>query len=100
MTDEFWLNVKILITELLNAAAPKLDLETINGVKHYLDHDEYEMAFEGLFIDLIELSIVPDVDLTIYLELGKKLKLNEEAIFDANFWGKFQEYILTNTRAN
>lgn len=54
--QEIFLRANNLLRRLLDANKPNLDLKSIDAVLHYLDHDEYEMAFEGLFIDLMTLG--------------------------------------------
>ncbi len=82
------------ILSLLDIYSDILDADTYNAVMHYLQHGEYEMAFEGLFIDLINANFeIQKIDIDYYFTLGKKLSLNKISIFDYEFWKKFERYI-------
>jgi hypothetical protein len=90
---EFWLMVEQKIQDLLNRYSNDLDEESKEAVIHYLEHSEYEMAFEGLFIELMKLkALLSKEESSDYIELGEKLGLNEESVFDADFWQKFSSY--------
>ena len=87
---EFWQNAERILLVLLNRYSIELDDDSRESVQHYLDHSEYEMAFEGLFIELMALKLETyDIEFNSYVELGKVLGLKEESIFDADFWMKF-----------
>lgn len=91
---EFWLMTESMLQELLNQSQEKLDADSIESVQHYLDHSEYEMAFEGLFIELMKLNHIPkNADIGKYIELGKNLDLENESVFDADFWSKFVQFV-------
>ncbi|TBM16195.1 hypothetical protein EYY86_07760 [Hafnia paralvei] len=79
---------------LLNIYADILDPDTYSSVIHYLEHGEYEMACEGLFIDLIEANFQPQkIDIEYYLKILIKLNLNNESIFNADFWKYLNNYL-------
>lgn len=91
--ETFWVNTEHLLQALLDKNSEQLDAETVEAVQHYLDHSEYEMAYEGLFIELIKLDQNPkNIDFSIYTDLGKKLKLDVESVFDSDFWKKYIKY--------
>ncbi|RYD58285.1 MAG: hypothetical protein EOP56_05010 [Sphingobacteriales bacterium] len=69
-----------------------LGSDTVNTIFHYLDHAEYEMAFEILFIELMKLNMAAPIDIAKSRELGVLLRLNEQSVFDSNFWEKFDRY--------
>lgn len=75
----------------------KLDAKSIKFVEHYIKHAEYEMAFEGLFIEIMKIEDVPKIDLIKSRKVAKLLKLDEESVFDDGFWNKFEQYILENS---
>lgn len=83
---------------ILKTVHSKLDKEAIDFVQHYIEHDEYEMAFEGLFIEIMKLEEIPKIDLFKSKEIGKSLKMNEESVFDFDFWNKFDNYVKENGR--
>lgn len=82
------------IIDLLNIYADILDPDTYSEVMHYLEHGEYEMAYEGLFIDLIKANFQPQkIDMGYYLKICIKLKINNENIFNADFWEYLNNYL-------
>ncbi|CUI04752.1 hypothetical protein [Massilia antarctica] len=69
-----------LIRQLLNENAAHLDAESKDFVRHYLDHDEYKMAFEGLFLELIATGTFHSSEnLAVYVALGKALNLDSRS---------------------
>jgi hypothetical protein len=75
-----------------------LDTESIQSIEHYINCDEYEMAFEILFLEIITNKLAIE-DKTEALNIGKQLKLDEESVFDINFWGRFEQYLKENIDA-
>jgi len=74
--NQFFENALKMIQDLLNQNLEILDDESKEAVQHYLDHDEYEMAFEGLFIDLMSVNkLISNKNLDSYVDLGKQLHL-------------------------
>ena len=83
--NEIKKDIEILLNEYKNL----FDNKTNNAIKHYIEHDEYEMAFEGLFIDIIKQNNwISDKSITYYLEIGMQLSLDKESVFDPDFWMK------------
>ena len=74
------------IRALLAQNREALGEATAESVGHYLDHGEYEMALEGLCIDLLHLPGEPVVDWAECVELGLALGLDKHAAFDAGLW--------------
>ena len=99
MENETWKYIKEFIQFILKTVNSKLDKESIDSVNHYVDHDEYEMAFEGLFLEIMQLKEIPKIDWQKSKEVGELLKLNEESVFDFDFWNKFENYIKRNSRS-
>ncbi len=97
MQEYSWKLIREYLQFVLNIVQSSLDKETVNLVNHYIEHDEYEMAYEGLFIEIIKLEEIPNIDLLKSKKIGELLKLNEETVFDFEFWGKFERYIKANT---
>jgi len=90
--DFEWIDKSIM--SLLNFYSEKLGVETYETVKNYVEHDEYEMAYEGLFLDLISIKFSPhEIDLPRYLDIGISLKLNKESCFHPDFWSYLTHYI-------
>jgi len=46
---------KDFISNILLRVRSELDDESIKTVEHYIQYDEYEMAFEVLFIEIMKL---------------------------------------------
>jgi hypothetical protein len=85
-----WHSINNFIRKSLEENQDSLDQETIDFVNHYLQYDEYEMAFEGLFIELMDLGQSSNVDLEKSWEIGQELELHKYSIFDETFWVKFE----------
>lgn len=72
----------------------ELDQKTKDSVSHFLSHDEYEMGYEGLFIEMIKSNYVPSRDEAAeYLKIGRDLGLDRESVFDPEFWEKLVSYL-------
>jgi hypothetical protein len=80
------------ILEIKNKNQTSLNEETHQAVDHYLLHDEYEMAFEILFLELMKKELFKDIDIFKSKKTAIFLKLNKESIFDFNFWKKFEAF--------
>jgi hypothetical protein len=93
MNNEIAHEAKSFVEGVLLRINSELDKEAVRDVNIYLTHGEYEMAFEGLFIEIMNLGIAPDIDWHKSGEIAKKLKLDEESIFDYNFWARFSKYV-------
>lgn len=96
MEKEIWEYIKKFIQSVLTIVQSSLNEEAIKSVNHYLEHDEYEMAFEGLFIEIMALKEIPKINLLKSKEVGELLNLNKETIFDFEFWNNFENYIKRN----
>ncbi len=67
---------------------------TEKSVRHYINYDEYEMAFEGLFIELMSLNEKLNIDYSESYKIALLLKLNEETVFDANFLEEISSFYI------
>lgn len=66
----------------------------LSEVEHYYDHNEPEMAFEGLVIDLMNAGKYPEgVNYEAWKELGLHYELDSESVFRSNFWTEFQKWV-------
>lgn len=81
------------IRKTLSLVKCDLDEESYNAVEHYLNHDEYEMAFEGLFIELIQSKSKPIIDFKNSRKIALALGLDKESVFDGDFWIKFEKFL-------
>ncbi len=98
MVNDIWKNIEVFIKDTLSLTTEYLDIESIEFIEHYLKYDEYEMAFEALFIEIIKMKHLPTIDFNKSLEIAMHLKLNEESIFEPDFWNKFEKYTLNNIK--
>jgi len=98
MQDENWKYTKEYIQHILSLVQPKLNNDSFESVNHYLKYDEYEMAFEGLFLEIMKMQEIPKIDFYKSREIGEFLKLNEESVFDFEFWEKFENFLAINSR--
>ena len=79
---------------LLQQCEGILCAEAADDVRHYIEHGEPEMAFEGLFIELMRIGRVPEsVDKKSCVKLGEYLNLDVETVLDDDFWIKFTEFL-------
>ncbi|WP_109700671.1 hypothetical protein [Chitinophaga deserti] len=87
-------NVIKYIKATLNQCRPFLIHEkTIVYVEHYLKYGEYEMAFEILFLGIMDSGKVPMIDVNKGMEVAKLLRLDKETIYDVNFWTNFKVFM-------
>lgn len=90
---DFSIMITSVLEELLERFGNLLDDESINSVRHYLDHREFEMAFEGLFIELIKIDTVfSKNELINCIHLAQKLGLDNESVFDGEFWESLNRF--------
>lgn len=92
--NDFFENAAKVILSLMDDNKSRLDPESFSAIQHYVEHDEYEMAFEGLFIELMGLKFfASNTDLSNYIELARNLGLDHDSVFDENFWPKFISFV-------
>jgi hypothetical protein len=70
-----------------------LDAESVEVIGLYLDNREYEMAFEGLFLELIKSGKTIKLNASECMSMARQLKLDKETVFDYQFWSKFEAYL-------
>ena len=89
-THDEWIDIISQTNNIMLICKPYLSDETIVAVKNYLDHDEYEMAIEGLFIDIMQLPAIPDsLSSKICIDLALSVGLDKEVVYQHDFWEKF-----------
>ncbi|KHS62171.1 hypothetical protein QT13_21035 [Pectobacterium brasiliense] len=94
---KYYMEVKNSISKLIDLYGKNLDEEIINSVNHFLEYGEYEMAYEGMFIDLMSIDFSPDdIDVSHYIKICIRLGLNEESMFYFDFWNKLNSYLKTS----
>lgn len=71
----------------------KLTPDDRSEISHFLTHGEYEIAFEGMLISLMKQRVeITQAQKLDFLELTQEMKLNEDAVLDANLYRKLKEY--------
>ena len=89
-----WKLMELKLLEVIKECEEYLDQEAIDAVMHYYRHSEYEMALEGLMIEMIKMQKYPKNDKTdLVNDLVLYYHLNTESVFDYYFWEKFQKWI-------
>jgi len=71
-------------------ARPMLDETAKAAVEHYLGHDEFEMAFEGLCIEMVNSGSLSRDGAAPFIELATALGLDTEASFDEQIVAKLK----------
>ncbi|MET3696516.1 hypothetical protein SAMN05877753_103237 [Bacillus oleivorans] len=67
--------------------------EGVKEIEHFFNHREYEMAFEGLLIELTTIGKYPKVfNFSDWKMLGERYHLDKEAVFAVDIWEKFIEW--------
>jgi hypothetical protein len=99
MNIETKLKAISFIEDSLGILQPVVAEDAFREVKHYLDCDEYEMAFEGLFIELMQLKELPPIDLVKSRQIALLLGLDKESVFKSDFWISFERFIRTATNS-
>tara|TARA_R100001132_G_scaffold27192_1_gene31385 strand:+ start:11263 stop:11754 length:492 start_codon:yes stop_codon:yes gene_type:complete len=78
------------VTGLIESCRGLLDQDGLAEVDHYLNHNEPEMAFEGLLIELIQANKVPDsFDVDQWKRIAQTAGLPAGGVFDEDIWNKF-----------
>ncbi len=71
-----------------------IDAEGLREVRHYLNHGEHEMAFEGLVLELIKSDGTPrKFDGAAWLRLAEQLGLREESVWVGDFWTQLTTWV-------
>ncbi|MDP9807884.1 hypothetical protein J2W42_000722 [Rhizobium tibeticum] len=70
-----------------------LDAESVEVIGLYLDNREYEMAFEGLFLELIKSGRSIKLNTSECMGMARQLKLDKETAFDYQLWSKFEAFL-------
>ncbi|MEM7245847.1 MAG: hypothetical protein AAF533_10920 [Acidobacteriota bacterium] len=75
---------------IVRACWPLVDGDGQKEVRHYLEHGEPEMAFEGLMLELMTGDRFPsEVEFSDLQAMARAFRLDEESVFDGDFWEKF-----------
>lgn len=86
--------MELKLLELIKECEEKLDKESVDEVMHFYNHGEYEMALEGLIIEMLKAQKYPkNYTIDILNELVLYYRLNIESVFDYHFWEKYTKWI-------
>lgn len=91
-----WQELVADIQSEVDANKSKISTEHISSIEHYLEHGEYSMAFEYLFLEIMENA---DADFTLGVEKAQEIGLffdlnnPNECMVDDDFWTKFQVFL-------
>jgi hypothetical protein len=97
MTNENYANYKNRVFKLLNIIEDQISPDVLNGVSHYLNHAEIEMAFELLCLEVIDKNISLNQETkNELLDLAKNFKLDIHSTYEPNFWEKLRAYVSSN----
>lgn len=78
------------VRDLFEECRHLIEDDGASRVSHYIDHNEHEMAFEGLVLELISADATPkNFQFSEWEELARRMRLAEDAVFDGDFWSKF-----------
>lgn len=84
------------VRTLFDQLKPFLDEAANSTLSNYLNHYEFEMAFEGIFIELKNLGYIPsNIDKKHLLELASDLQLDKEMnqVLVNDFWTEFVDFL-------
>jgi len=80
----------------INANRHIIPQDRINDIEHYLNHDEFSMAFEYLCLEIMErdeavfsLGIEKIKELALFFDLDDE----NECMVDGQFWPKLKSYL-------
>lgn len=81
------------IGELIEQSKSLLEDGAIIEIVHYYEHGEYEMAFEGLLIELIKAHKYPEqFNFTEWKSIVKCCNIHQDFVFDSEIWSKFLKW--------
>lgn len=91
-----WESLVEKIQTEINANNGVIPKERLVDIRHYLDHDELGMAFEYLFLEIMEnKSSIFTLGVREAREIALFFKLNDEneCMVDPGFWPKFEMFL-------
>ncbi|MDO9617104.1 MAG: hypothetical protein Q7J43_05410 [Pseudomonas sp.] len=65
--------------------------EAFLDISHYLSHDEYEIAFEYLLLELMDHDLVGPLSKDEVISIAVFLGLDKDYHYDENFWEKLNK---------
>ena len=78
------------VRAIFGRTSSSIDATAKASVEHYLDHGEFEMALEGLCIELFNSGTLSRTDAAELIELATAMDLEREAAFDVQIVAKLK----------
>ena len=89
-----WESLKRKIGRELDAHRQRIPAERVADIEHYLDHGEYAMAFEYLFLELIDAQCpAATLSPTEVRKMADLLNLQNETNYDQNFKANLERFL-------
>lgn len=89
-----WKKLVLEIQKEIDANSRIIPNDRIEWIQHYLDHDEYAMSFEFLYLEVMEREgAICSLGKKKAEEVGRLLDLDKETHYDNDFWKKFMEFL-------
>ena len=86
-------NVYNRLKNYIDLSKSLISEEGFEEVMHFFNHGEFEMAFEGLVIELMEVKKYPiQYEHQEWKGMGLEFKLDKDSVFDGDFWIKFEKW--------
>ncbi|MGF6346884.1 hypothetical protein [Variovorax sp. W2I14] len=89
--EEIFERVEMFLDEKMKSI--QLDEDAKLQIALYLENREYEMAFEGFFLELMNSEREIELDPQACTAMALGLRLDRETVFDSDFWARFQEFM-------
>lgn len=78
------------LERFLKSSEKHISPDGLEEVRHYFEHGEFEMSFEGLVIELIKAGYYPDdFEYLNWKKVAMEFGLDAESVFDGDFWNNF-----------
>lgn len=89
-----WHEIAQAIQDEVDSNSHIIPDKRLHDIRHYLNHDEYGMAFEYLYLEIMDRKgSVFSLGPIKANKIGRLLDLDKETLIDEKFWCRFQEYI-------
>ena len=86
-------NPNNILESYILASKEKISDDGLEEILHYYEHGEYEMSFEGLVIELMNVRNYPNnFDFIDWKKLALYYGLDKETVFEGDFWMKFMNW--------
>ena len=91
-----WKKLVETLQSEIDANSNVIPTARLSDIQHYLDHDEYSMAFEYLYLEIMErpnshftLGEAKALEIALFFELND----TDACWVDYRFWAKFQDFL-------